>query len=371
MAPRASLALLLALLAWTQPTEPTILAAALPDARVLSARAPERGPVVLVGGPRPPPTPSSSSSPAPPPRLFDVFPYAGEECMLLWRVALLKDVVDVFVVTEGDRPFVGGPARAGAWAGSPPSLLTDATRRAMLALGARRVAHITVQLDEHPARAWDNEFAQRDGAVRALLGGPGPWGDPLGDDDAVLAADVDEVPDPAVLAAWRSWPEVVKLNMDMRYYTLRCATPHPWNSTAVVRGRLLRALPSLVQHRFLRWELFPLVQRAGWHCSYCMGLRRIREKLKTFSHVEYSGDEYAAPAHISAAVERCEDLLRRPDHALTRIPDSEYAAPPLSRAFERCRAELDDADGGFGAAAAEEEEKSDRRLRVFLDAGKD
>ena len=48
----------------------------------------------------------------------------------------------------------------------------------------------------------------------------------------------------------------------------------------------------------IRMKSFVAIANAGWHFSYCGGSKSIQQKLKSFSHSEYSSDEYANIEHL-------------------------------------------------------------------------
>jgi len=75
----------------------------------------------------------------------------------------------------------------------------------------------------------------------------------------------------------------------------------------------------------------------GWHCSYCMSPEAIQNKLRSFLHVEFSGDEFTAFSNIYDAVVNCKDLFGRKRESFIRRPD-DWELPIMAHTIEQCTA---------------------------------
>jgi hypothetical protein len=210
--------------------------------------------------------------------------------LLRWRFTLLRDVVDRFVVVEGDRTFTGKPKES-AYA---------AHQKELEALGVQ-VHHVVVPLDAEVASPWDRENQQRRGLARALedLASPG---------DLLVVGDVDEVPDPNVIARLeRTLDRPVRLHMRHLNYFANWAQPSPWDNSAwayrhgqAVHHRMLWVHLGDTHSNFDGYveEYLP---DAGWHVSFLGGEQAVRAKWASYSHQEYNTEVDRAPGHL----ERC------------------------------------------------------------------
>ena len=115
---------------------------------------------------------------APMSRLFDCFTFSDELDLLSFRLELLSDVVDGFVLVEAPRSFSGQPK---------PLVFQDNRDRFERYLS--KVRHIVVSdlPDPIPTR-WIPEAFQRNAVERGLTDAR--------DDDLILVSDVDEIFDP-------------------------------------------------------------------------------------------------------------------------------------------------------------------------------
>ena len=110
--------------------------------------------------------------------IYDAFMYSGEiECLLI-RLHELADVVDRFILVEGDRTFTGQLKDRLYYHGHDEQRIPPALRE--------RIIPVYAVLPERAASPWDRETYQRNSI---LLG--------LGEarkDDVLLMGDVDEIP---------------------------------------------------------------------------------------------------------------------------------------------------------------------------------
>jgi len=296
--------------------------------------------------------------PRPPRKLYDVFGYNGEISLVMWRLNNLGSIVSTFIVVEGDHTYQGKPKQ---------TKLTPAIKEQIASTG-KHVVYITAKLyprldnytdDERWQLAKENEMRQRSAAVSFLLQ------DSQNADDMVLLGDVDELPDPLFLKQWQTFLSVSKLRTKMFYYSFECVNRFYWDAQAITSifdiqqtlhksksGKVMYILqrsilkkinytyPSLTGlteqdiplsiTRFSPRIYYPMYylapngrQDVGWHCSYCMSPTDIQNKLKSFTHVEYSGDQYTQLSNIYDAILNCRDLfgrsngtafVRRPEH---------------------------------------------------------
>lgn len=236
--------------------------------------------------------------------IIDALPFFNEYDILEFRLRLLWDKVDRFVIVEADHTFSGKPkpwnfsehayhfewAREKivyhkhrmklVWDGSNPPAFTDAS---------------------HPC--WHAEYEQRGAIVDACAG--------FSDDDTLLISDCDEIPSHSVFERLPSlvrW-EPVALRQHLFFYNLSCLRKEQWNGTIVTTVGTAREQGTQVL-RCLRNTL-PVVDEGGWHLSYFTDAAGIAEKIHSFSHREYDKPEFTDEAHIRSCMAESKDLYVR------------------------------------------------------------
>ena len=213
-------------------------------------------------------------------RVVDAFPFFNELEMLEIRLNVLDAVVDRFVLVESTVTFSGRPKP-----------LWYADHRARFARWADRIEHVIV--DDSPDTGddrWARERHQRDCVARGLAS--------CRADDVVMLSDVDEIPDPSIVATRRLGAYRQRYSM----YYLNAVQPRVrWVGTVALYAFQLAAHGA--EKVRLRRGSFEIVEGGGWHFAYAMPPDRIREKLGAFSHAEHD-----TPAN-AAAVETRRDAL--------------------------------------------------------------
>jgi beta-1,4-mannosyl-glycoprotein beta-1,4-N-acetylglucosaminyltransferase len=201
--------------------------------------------------------------------IIDAFIFSDELDMLECRLIELQDVVDRFVLVEGDKTFQGEPK---------PSVYRDNQER--FAQWSDRIVHVIVPLPR--GGPWAREHAQREGIAAGLAELA------VQPSDTVIVSDVDEI--------WRSTVDVTRLpkpftvlTLAMYVHNLGWLHPDPWDGPVVVRVEDIPAQPNPFEIiRSCRLHPRPVrIPDAGWHLSWFGGDTASRRKQWSFSHTEY------------------------------------------------------------------------------------
>lgn len=260
--------------------------------------------------------------------VFDCFTFFNEHELLAIRFHELADVVDYHVIVDATTTFTGRPRRLGYDPLDP-----------RWARFRHKVVHVVVDDTPQEADPWDKEAFQRNAILRGLDRPPPGGVAPLcGPQDLVLIGDADEIPSAVAVrsVARRLARGTVAFRQGFFYYRLNqlvhrpgeqgpdgAPVPIPWIGTVAVR-RCELSQPQALREA-ARGGRAPTgrVVDGGWHFSYLGGAERVRLKLASFSHQELNTPDFTDPGHIAAAIERGEDLFRRPDHACSAVPVDE------------------------------------------------
>lgn len=115
-------------------------------------------------------------------RIFDGFTFYNEFELLEWRLKMLYDIVDCFIIVEADRTFQ-----------NKPKPLYFAENRQRFEKYADKIRYIPVTDTIECKDNWSIEIYQRNCIARGLQD--------CQPEDIVMLGDIDEFPDPRVLAA--------------------------------------------------------------------------------------------------------------------------------------------------------------------------
>ncbi len=231
--------------------------------------------------------------------IIDSFLFNGELDMLEFRLGMLWDHVDKFVIVESDHTFSGMPK---------PFHFRDNFTRFQWAEKKIVYSGVSFTPDQNP---WKNEAGHREQIVSACR--------QFSDNDLLIISDVDEIPTPAAIRfeVESDCPTRV-CEQFFFYYNLRTLRKEVW------RGSIFCRLGVARQHgvQFMRnrrgyWEP---IKNAGWHLSYFGDPSYIREKIESFSHQEYNTSEFTNEQHIRACLDNGLDLFKRGTESLCPPP---------------------------------------------------
>jgi beta-1,4-mannosyl-glycoprotein beta-1,4-N-acetylglucosaminyltransferase len=249
-------------------------------------------------------------------KIYDLFMVHTELDWLEIRMGQMWDRVDYFVVIESPITFVGA---------SKPLFVKD-NYDSYKKYHSKMILHTLDLTGASFNTAWDREYFQRNGmydqVFPALTGPQKPK-----NGDIILVSDVDEIPRPESLDTLRNciFPAKVTLRSLFYYYSFQWLHagdewPYPqatfYNGDKTVKPQDLRNEPG--NKDAIR------MPNAAWHCSYCFSkIDDVVKKLKSFSHIEYSTEEYTNRKKILHRFRHGIDLFDRPGERYDFIRDNQ------------------------------------------------
>jgi beta-1,4-mannosyl-glycoprotein beta-1,4-N-acetylglucosaminyltransferase len=272
--------------------------------------------------------------------LFDCFLYFDEKELLELRINILKDIVDGFIITDGNRTFKGDPK---------PFTCVETLRELGISDENIQVLHVELPSKEEIANPWAREYAQRDALGVGMRMCP--------PDSVFFFSDVDEIPRPesllqAVDLAKADPKRCVRLSMPMFYGRgdLRVRdpkgdgtkAPDNWTCGTIVLHEHLEMTPS--QIRMNPNDLVVGDCDAGWHFSWMGDSERMKRKVTSFSHCFDDVPNAVAPCDSADMLQHLDnykaqaggtDPLGRTDHILEPYPHE--LLPPELFKLDRVR----------------------------------
>jgi len=238
-------------------------------------------------------------------KIVDAFIFYNEINMLTYRLNVLNDVVDLFVIVEANQTFTGKPK---------PLFFKENAH--LFEKFADKIVHHVVDLpfanpNPEMKEQWENEWHQRNSIqdVLARL--------TLQSNDIICISDVDEIIDPTLLAEIRKGHLVIddtySLNQPTYYYNLN--TRH----TIDFFSALITSLDAFYKNRGihkvtvsgLRSIRHRTIWNAGWHLSFFGDASFIRNKLQTYAHLEHNIPENTDITTIETRVRTFKEPMNR------------------------------------------------------------
>jgi beta-1,4-mannosyl-glycoprotein beta-1,4-N-acetylglucosaminyltransferase len=250
-------------------------------------------------------------------KVYDCFTFFNELDLLEIRLNVLNDVVDYFVIVEGDRTHTG----------NEKDFLVELNRDRFKEFESKI---IYVKVDDFPSiegigndefgrsSAWILERMQRNAIDRGLKS--------ANDNDVILVSDLDEIPRPEYVERYKDIPGVkvfVQENYSAYLNRLNTSEPHWFNGTRMASLRELRELSSdfinmewvtqdcIGKPQALRFASGTVIYDAGWHFTSLGGVDLICQKLAAFSHQELINEDMKKPEEIERRLAAGEDVFGR------------------------------------------------------------
>ncbi|MBI5858907.1 MAG: hypothetical protein HZB42_14845 [Sphingobacteriales bacterium] len=253
-------------------------------------------------------------------KVIDGFTFFNELDLLEFRLKLLDNVVDHFVIAESGLTHSGQPkplyfeetkARFDEWKHKIIYIKVNQSSEGLL---------FNTETSYNPqSAAWKLENGQRN----AL----NDYNAHIGDNDLVLLSDLDEIPDPALLKKIRPRNEPLVLSQLFHYYFLNCQnTGHErwWNGTIAASGKQFKEITA--QGLRDKRNDYKRIKNGGWHFSYLGGLEKIKTKIRSFAHTEFNKEEFLNDANILRAMKEGKDIFNRPGVHYKFYPLAYYPA---------------------------------------------
>ena len=287
--------------------------------------------------------------------IVDGFTFFNEFDMLLLRLETLNDFVDKFLIVEAPRTFTG-ENKPLYW-----SEVGVKDPRFRPYLHKITLAVVESFPESEATAAWDREYYQRDYISTVASRSFPP-------DAFLIVSDVDEIPSPRALMMIRNCKHVhtpLTLQSSYFYYNFNWKKRGSWDGIQVMKvcqfGREMTASslrrilgyaggsklkeefpPSLADFDYgtgspCSVAVISLLKNSGWHLSYFLPKSEIINKIKSFSHTEFSSDATldAIREKFDTFVSTGSDLFGRRDEAeeMEFVAAGSASLPPTALSY--------------------------------------
>ncbi len=245
-------------------------------------------------------------------KIVDCFTFYNEFELLTYRLNVLYEVVDWFVIVEATHTHVGH---------DKPLYYNE--NKSRFSKFADKIIHVIVRnlpykypnINCEKGEQWANERFQRDriddGISRIKLT----------TQDIITITDLDEIPDPQLLTTIKDNNfsfNIYSLEMDMYYYNLNCRViGEIWRHPKILSYKVYCDLNmSCSQLRFYNCNA---LASGGWHLSYFGSVEQIQNKIMNFSHQEFNESKFTDLGKIKERVNNGVDLYDR-ENPIIQVP---------------------------------------------------
>lgn len=245
-------------------------------------------------------------------RIVDGFIFYNEFDMLDLRLDMLDGVVDHHILVEATYTHRG-----------EPKPLYFQENRDRFSKYLHKIVHIVV--DEVPTEIVDKfswEVRHRNGIAEGFKYLS------MRDDDLLIVADCDEIPDPDTLETLRNSKfSALALEMDLYYYNIECRNQDKWYHPKVIKFRDVKYVGTPENIRFYLGEGH--VPKGGWHLSYFGDEEFISNKIGSISHIENDVPEINDFSNIKKSIDTNSWLVDGSPFQKVTLEHNEYLHPKL------------------------------------------
>jgi beta-1,4-mannosyl-glycoprotein beta-1,4-N-acetylglucosaminyltransferase len=239
-------------------------------------------------------------------KIVDCFIFYNEIDLLYYRLNVLNDVVDFFVIVESTHTFIGKEKRL--FFNDHKELFQpfeDKIIHIVVDDVPYRYPNINIQADDQ----WKNEIYQRNQIKRGLEKID------LNEEDIIIVTDVDEIPNKNVLKKIKNneiWINLNELEMDFYYYSLNHKKRNKWHPARILSYHIYKYLQMFsISFNDIRFFNYSIIENGGWHLSYFGDAVYIKNKIENFSHQEFNTDTNTNIHNINQRIENFSDVFGR------------------------------------------------------------
>jgi len=256
-------------------------------------------------------------------KIVDCFTFYNELQLLNYRLAILDDVVDNFVIVEASHTFAGYEKE-----------LYFEKNKEVFSKYLHKIIHIVVEdmpykqpnIDFSQNQQWTNEHFQRSCISRGI--------EKISflDEDIIMLSDLDEIPDPNTVLKVKNSEikiSIASFDQDIYYYNLNTRVPEQLSALKILQFQKYKELNINCQNiRHSRESMNHIIAKGGWHLDHFGDKNFMLNKLKNFSHQEYNNSFYTSLDFIEKCIKDKVSVFTPGKQLLNiEIKDNNYLPP--------------------------------------------
>jgi len=238
-------------------------------------------------------------------KIIDCFIFYNEINLLNYRLNILDEIVDFFIIVESNYTFVGKKKE-----------LYFEKNKDMFKQFQHKIIHIV--LDDFPFiypninisnnEQWINEKYQRNQIARGFEKIN------LSENDILIISDLDEIPNRDILCKIKNKDINVDINtleMDLYYCNLNHKKSTKWYNAKIISYEIYKKISLTCDD--IRFYKCPIIENGGWHLSYFGDCNFIKNKIENFCHQELNNENFTNLCKIKSRLETFSDIFERND----------------------------------------------------------
>lgn len=219
-------------------------------------------------------------------KIVDLFMFYNELDLLKYRLEVLNDTVDNFVIVEATHTFTGHPKDLHF---KNNSHMFEKFKDKIIYIVVDDLPYKQPNVDFSKNEQWQNEYFNRNCLSRGIdkLN--------LSDDDIIMGTDLDEIPNPEILSKIKNSEikidRIASLSLDIYYYNLTTRVIEDLYGTKLLTYGFYKSSSMNFQEIRMSSESMThanIIRNGGWHLDHFGDEYSMLYKLQTSSHQEYN-----------------------------------------------------------------------------------
>lgn len=238
-------------------------------------------------------------------KIIDCFSFYNEIDILTYKLNILNDYIDYFVIVECTHTHIGNEKK-----------LYFNENKHLFEKFNHKIIHIIA--DEPPIKnpslinninRWDNDKYQKNSIARGIK-----CIKELTDNDLIIITDLDEITNPDILNKIKNGEIEININileMDLYFYNLNTKFKDKWIHPKILTFKIFNQLNMTCNDiRYISdYYTIPKILNAGWHLTYFADKYNIRNKLQNSGHTEYNTSKFTNLDYIQEKINTSSSLF--------------------------------------------------------------
>ena len=235
-------------------------------------------------------------------KLYDCFMYNNEDELLEIRLNVLNKFINKFIIVESLYDHQGKKKK----------LNFNINKFSKF---KKKIRYLVLKKFPEEHNSWERENYNRNYLINGLYD--------VKLNDYVMISDLDEIPKITNKKIFQK-KKFTAFNQDMFYYkfNLLNATEPKWIGTRACKKKHLLS-PQWIRNKKIKkysiWRLdkwistynWNIIEDGGWHFSFVMSNKKIKNKIKSFAHTEFNKLKYINIKNIKKNIYLKKDLFNR------------------------------------------------------------
>ena len=235
-------------------------------------------------------------------KLYDCFMYNSEDQLLEVRLNTLNKIVDKFIIVESLYDHQGRKKKL--------NFKINKFKKFK-----KKIRYLVIKQFPDGYSSWERENYNRNYLANGLHDAK--------PNDYIMISDLDEIPKIKNKKIFQEKKFTV-FNQDMFYYKFNLfnTTEPKWLGSRACKKKDLLS-PQWIRNKKIKkypiWRLdkmidtynWNIIEDGGWHFSFVMNNKKIREKIRSFAHTEFNKSKYINIKSIGKNISLKKDLFDR------------------------------------------------------------